>query len=204
MKLYYYETPNPRKACAVAKYLNSQVEYIKVDLSKGEQRRADYLAINPNGKLPTLVDGDVTLWEAHAIMAYLALKAGSDIWPSDPIRQIEVIKWLNWDTSHFSRQAGRMWFENFLKGKLVPGEPDREEVEQAAKFFIQFARVLDDHLQGKDYIVGDSITIADFGVATFLPIADQAQLPLEGFDEIKRWHDTTMNFEAWRQPWPEG
>ena len=59
MKLYYYETLNPQKACAVAKYLGSPVEFVRIDLAKGENRKPEYLALNPNGKVPTLTDGDV-------------------------------------------------------------------------------------------------------------------------------------------------
>src|SRR5262249_34926569 len=83
MKLYYSETLNPRKVCAVAKYLNAPVEFVHVDLRQGEQRKPPFLAINPNGKVPALEDGDTKLWESNAIMAYLAHAAGSDLWPRD-------------------------------------------------------------------------------------------------------------------------
>ena len=123
MKLYYFETPNPRKPCAVAKYLGSLVEFVKVDVSKGEQKNPAFLAVNPNGKVPALQDGDVKLWEGHAIMAYLAHRAGSDLWPSDPVKQIEILKWLNWDTAHFSRHAGRLLFNTFIKPNFGLGDP---------------------------------------------------------------------------------
>jgi glutathione S-transferase len=92
MKLYYFETPNPRKPCAVAKYLNSPVEFVRVDLAKGEHQSTEYLAINPNGKVPALSDGDFNLWESHAIMAYLATKADSELWPQDNARQIDILR----------------------------------------------------------------------------------------------------------------
>ena len=60
MKLFYEQTINPRKACVVARYLNSPVDYVHIDLSKGENRTPEYLAINPNGKVPALEDGDLT------------------------------------------------------------------------------------------------------------------------------------------------
>jgi glutathione S-transferase len=69
MKLYYFDTLQPRKVCAAAKYLEAPVEYVYVDLLKGEQRSPRYLALNPNGKVPTLTDGEKILWEADAIMA---------------------------------------------------------------------------------------------------------------------------------------
>ena len=90
MKLFYSETLNPRKACAVAKYLGSPVEFVRVDLGKGEQRRPEFLAINPNGRVPALVDGDITLWEADAIMCHLARVAGSDPARNQCAGQIEM------------------------------------------------------------------------------------------------------------------
>jgi glutathione S-transferase len=202
MKLYYFETPNGRKPCAVAKYLNVPVEYVHVNLGQGEQRKPAFLAINPNGKIPALEDGDVTLWESHSIMAYLSHKAGSDLWPRDPLKQIHVLKWLNWDTAHFTRHAGRLLWENYMKAHFGLGEPVASEIEDATKFFKQFASVLNDQLSGKKFLVDDRLTIADFGVASFLPTATEAKLPLDGMDEIKRWHESLMEIEAWRDPWP--
>lgn len=101
MKLYYAETLNPRKACAVAKYLNAPVEFVRVDLRTGEQRKPPYLAVNPNGKVPALQDGKNLIWESNAIMGYLARSAGSDLWPNDA-RQIDVLRWLSWDAQHFT------------------------------------------------------------------------------------------------------
>ncbi len=202
MQLYYFETPNPRKPCAVARHLDIPVEYVRVDLMKGEQKSPDYLAINPNGRVPTLVDGKVHLWESHAIMIYLAQKAGSDLWPSDPTQQIDVIRWLQWDTAHFSRHAGRLLWENFVKQALGMGKPNAAEVADATQFFHVFAQVLEDHLEGRSHLVGEGLTVADFAVASFLPTAAEAKLPLADYPEIRRWHDGMLQLPAWRDPWP--
>lgn len=203
MQLYYFETPNARKPCAIARLLDLPVTYHRVDLARGEQKSPGFLAINPNGKVPALVDGDVKLWESHAIMAYLAHKAGSPLWPSDPVRQIDVVRWLQWDTAHFSRHAGRLFWENYVKQAFGLGPPNPAEVEDATRFFNDFGRVLDRHLQGRDHIVDGGVTIADFGVASVLPTAAEAGLPLQDFPEIRRWHDGLMKIPAWRDPWPE-
>lgn len=202
MKLYYFETPNARKPCAVARYLDSPVEFVRVDIAKGEQKQPEFLAINPNGKVPTLENGEVTLWESPAIMCYLAQKAGSDLWPSDPARQIDVIRWLSWDTAHFSRHASRLFWQRYVKPTFGLGEPDRQEIEDATGFFKQFAAVLNDHLKGREYVVGDQLSVADFAVASLLPWAEQVELPLDGFGEIERWHATLMELPAWREPFP--
>ena len=202
MKLYYFETPNAQKPCAVAKHVGSPVEFVRIDLAKGEQQRPDFLAVNPNGKIPALHDGDTKLWESHAIMCYLAHKAGSDIWPTDPAKQIDIIRWLNWDTAHFSRHAGTLLFQRYIKPAFGLGDPNDDAIEEATGFFHQFAGVLNEHLKGRKYLVADALTIADFGVAAFLPMAEQAQLPMDKYDEINRWHGAMMELPAWEKPFP--
>jgi glutathione S-transferase len=202
MKLYYAETINPRKACAVARHLNVPVEFVRVDLAKGEHKTPDYLAINPNGKVPTLSDGDTHVWEANAIMCYLARKAGSDLWPSDA-RQLDVLRWLSWNSEHFTRHAGMLYFQHIIKPAVGLGDADPEAVEEATRFFRQFAAVLNDHLDGRKYLVGDGLTVADFAVGITLPYAQKAKIPVGDFPQIERWHGRLNELPAWRQPFPQ-
>lgn len=201
MKLFYSETLNPRKACAVAKYLGSPVEYVHVDLAKLENRTPQFLGINPNGKVPVLRDGETTLWEANAIMCHLARVAGSDLWPKDE-RQIEVMRWLSWDANHFTRFAGSLYFQNLVKPQLGFGEPDAAIVQEAEKWVRQHGSVLNNHLRGREYLVGDALTVADFAVAVTLPYADKAHIPVGDFPEIVRWHARLYDLPAWRDPFP--
>lgn len=201
MKLYYAETLNPRKACAVARYLGSPVEFVRVDLVKGEHKAPEFLALNPNGKVPVLKDGRTTLWESNAIMCTLAKAAGSDLWPSDE-RQIDVLRWLSWSDAHFTRHAGTLYFQHIIKPHVLGGAPDPKAVEEATGFFRQFAQVLNDHLRDRKYLLGDTLTIADFSVAVTLPYAEEAKIPVGGFPEIKRWHDRLNELPAWCEPFP--
>jgi glutathione S-transferase len=202
MKLFYSEIPNGRKVCAVAKYLNLPVEYIPVDLTKGEQKKPEFMAINPNGKIPTLYDGNVNMWESNAIMAYLSHKAGSDLWPSDTMEQIEVLRWLSWDTAHFSRHAGTLFLENFIKEAFKRGAPNQANIEEAEGFFRQFAAVLNDHLANNQFVANNKLSIADFAVGSQIPTAKQAKLPLDGMSNIMKWHDRMMAMDAWSNPFP--
>jgi glutathione S-transferase len=202
MKLYYFDVLNPRKVCALARYLNLPVEFVHVDLGKGEHKTPAFLAMNPNAKVPVLVDGDTTLWESNAILCYLARKAGSDLWPTDA-RQFEVLRWLMWDATEFAPQAGTLYFEHVIKSRFGIGAPDPAEVQQAAQGFLRFAAVLDGHLRGRRYLVGEAVSVADFAVAISLPYAQQAQLPLQDFPEIRRWHAQMNALPAWREPFPE-
>jgi glutathione S-transferase len=83
MKLYCSDKLMSRKACAVAGYLNSPLEFVVADLGKDGQSTSAFAAINPNRKVPVLTDGDYRLWEANAIMRHRAPKAGSDLRPAD-------------------------------------------------------------------------------------------------------------------------
>lgn len=201
MKLYYAETPNSRKACATAMHLNSPVEWIKVDLSKQENKTPEFLALNPNGKVPVLVDGAESVWESMAIMCYLADKAGSDLWPKDA-RQIDVIRWLSWDAMHFSRHAGTLFFQNVVKANFGMGPPDEAAVEEATGWVRHFGAILNDHLESHSYLVGDALTIADFAVASILPVAAPSNIPLNEFPAVEKWHGRLGELPAWRQPFP--
>lgn len=199
MKLYYSETLNPRKACAVARYLSSPVEFIHVDLRRGEHKTPEFLAMNPNGKVPVLQDGGRSLWESNAIMCYLSDAAKSDLWPHDS-RQIDVLRWLSWDAHHFTRHAGTLYFEHIIKPQFGMGNADAATVEGATRYFKIYARTLSDHLSGREFLVGDALSVADFAVANSLPYADAAKLPLDEFPEIQRWHARLDELPAWREP----
>jgi glutathione S-transferase len=202
VKLYYFDVLNPRKVCALARYLDLPLEFVHVNLGKGEHKTPAFLAMNPNGKVPVLVDGATTLWESNAILCYLARKAGSDLWPTDE-RQFEVLRWMMWDATEFAPQAGTLYFEHVIKSRFGLGGPDPAEVQQATDGFLRFGAVLEAHLKGRRYLLGEALSVADFAVAITLPYAQQAQLPLQDFPEIRRWHAQMHALPAWREPFPE-
>lgn len=201
MKLYYSDTLSPRKACAVARHVNAPIEFTYVNLGKGEHVTAAFRNINPNCKVPVLTDGDYTLWEANAIMCYLARKTGSALWPDDA-RQIEIIRWLSWDADHFTKCAGTLYFEYLIKARFGIGDADPIAVKEALADFRKFAAVLNSHLNGRRYLVGEGLTVADFAVAVTLPYAEQIGLPLDEFREVRRWHAGLEELDAWRDPFP--
>ncbi|MBV9539331.1 MAG: glutathione S-transferase family protein [Acidisphaera sp.] len=202
MKLYYSDVLMPRKACAVAQYLRSPVDYIYLDLIKGEHKTADYLALNPNGKVPTLVDGDRAFWESDVIMCHLSDRAGADLWPHDD-RQLEVLRWLSWAAQHYARCGGALYFEGVIKARFGIGEPDASVVDEEIAHFRRFSAVLDAHLDGRTWLVGDRLSVADFAVAVALPYAEPARMPLAEFPHVARWHDRLSELPAWREPFPQ-
>ena len=107
MRIYWIKAQAPRRVLAVAKHLGIEAELIEVNVKAGGFKTADYTALNPNRKAPTLVDGELVLWESSAIMAHLCVKADSDMWPArNAAEQVEVLRWLSWNDCHWSPAVG--------------------------------------------------------------------------------------------------
>src|SRR5215470_8378058 len=111
MTLYYSDILSSHRACAVAGYLKAPVEYAYLDLAGGDHQAPDYLALNPNGKVPTLVNGARITTEADAVICQLSDDMDAGLWPHDS-RQIEILRWLSWNHQHFTRAGGALYFEN--------------------------------------------------------------------------------------------
>jgi glutathione S-transferase len=201
--LYYSDTLHPQKVCAVAKYLGVPLDYVRVDLRRGEHKTPEHLARHPQGKVPVLIDGETRLWESNAIMSWLSIQAGSELWPArEPARQAEVLRWLLWDGFTFLPAAGSFYFEYYVKPRLGFGEPDPAVLVAKAPAFHAAAGLLDAELGKRKYIAGDALSIADFSIAATLPHAERIHLPLDGYANIQRWHAQLMELPAWRDPWP--
>lgn len=201
MKLYYSDILSARRACAVARYLKAPIEYVYLDFAKRQHHEPAYLAINPNGKVPTLVRGERITWEADAVMCQLSQDMGCDLWPGDS-RQIEVLRWFSWNHQHFCRACGSLYFENIVRKRFGIGEPDPLEVDKALGDFRRWAAVLDAHLNRRTWLIGASVTVADFSVAMALPYAAESKMPLDEFPSVRRWHDRLNEIEGWRDPFP--
>jgi len=201
MKLYYNPlSPNVRRVRLTAAVLGIQLEEKQLDFSKGEHKNPEYLALNPNGAVPTLVDGDFVLTESRAIMQYLASKKPeSGLLPRDEAARADVTRWQFWDASHFSPQMGTLGFERMFKGMMGLGEPDAGKIQDALGNFRRFAGVLNKRLDGKKYIVGDMLTIADLTLASSLMYAKQVDAPVAEFPNVQAWFSRITELEGWKK-----
>jgi glutathione S-transferase len=203
MKIYWIKAQAPRRVLALAKHLGIKAELVEVDLKSGGLKTAEYLGLNPNSKAPTLVDGDFVLWESTAIMAYLSIKAGSDMWPAhNPAEQVEVLRWLSWNDCHWSREVGPFYFEHVVKATFGIGEPNRDSLKPKVAGLTSLAKILDDHLEGRTFVACGRLTIADFQLASMATYWRESEMPLEGFPNIVRWLDGLQRIPAWADPWP--
>jgi glutathione S-transferase len=198
MKLYFSRNYNPRLAVAVARYLNSPVEFeFASPFSPGEREK--FLKLNPNLSVPILVDGDESLWEADAIACRLAQLAGSDFWPTGDAMP-DLIRWISWGYWNFVRACDRVHFERVTKQRYDLGPVSRDVVDAGLREFASSAAILEQHLAGSDWLVGSEVTYADFRVACVLPFAALAGLPLADFPRVEAWHARLMEIPAWRDP----
>ncbi|MFZ2452216.1 MAG: glutathione S-transferase family protein [Methylovulum miyakonense] len=204
MKLYYFPiSPNSRRVIAVLHHLGLDCDLQVVDLSKGQQMTPEFLKLNPNHMIPTLVDGDFVLWESNAIMQYLCSKVpDNSLLSTDAKVMADINRWQFWQASHFGRACGTFIFENIIKGALNLGEPDAQELAKGTENFHRFAKVLEKHLTGREWLVGDHFTLADFSVGSFLDLAVMAQYPMEGYVEIARWYNAIEQIPAWQSSAP--
>jgi glutathione S-transferase len=200
MRIYWIKAQAPRRVLAVAKHLGANADYVQLT---GPLSAPEYVALNPNMKAPTLVDGDFVLWESSAIMAYLCIKQGSDMWPArDPTEQVEVLRWLSWNDGHWAPAVSPFYFEHIVKATFGLGPPDRESLKPKVDNLRKFAEVLDGHLAGRDHVACRRLTIADFQLASMAADWRDSEMPLQAFPNIVRWLDGLARIPAWAEPWP--
>jgi len=163
-------SPNGRRVEAVISHLGLVVEVRHYDFFQGELRPPHYLAINPNAKAPTLVDGDFTLWETTAIMQYLCEKVGeTPLFPRSPRIRADITRWQCWEGLYFNAGLATLAFETVAKANRKLGPPDAQLVAQAQATLVRFAPVLNVHLDGRKYMVDEHLTLADYSMATYEP-----------------------------------
>src|SRR5262249_17500128 len=162
-------SPRAFKTVMVARHLELEPELAILDLVHGDQMKPEFLALNPNHRMPVLEDDGFVLWESNAIMQYLASKRPeSGLWPSDPRQQADVSRWQSWELAHWEPACATLLFERFVKQLFGQGDADAAKVERGEREFREFGQVLDQHLRGRDWLVGRNMTLADVSVGCWL------------------------------------
>jgi GSH-dependent disulfide-bond oxidoreductase len=187
--LYYYPSPNARKVLMMLEEVGLPYDIRWTDISAGDQHQEAYAAINPNRKIPALVDRDgpggqaVTLFESGAILLYLAEKTGR-LLPHEPVRRWNVIKWLFWQTSSqgpLLGQAAHFVSHAANRGIDLPYAVDRYRHEAHRLY-----GVLEAQLAGRDHIEGE-FSIADIAAFPWVRVAKGQGVDLDDFPAVRRW-----------------
>ena len=187
--LYTWSTSNGRKASIMLEELGADYTVHPIHIGKGDQFTPEYLAINPNGKIPAIVDSDgpggapITVFESGAILIYLAEKHGRFL-PTAPVARMEVIQWLMFQMGGIGPIFGQV--HHFLRAAKVEVPYGIERYGTEAR---RLYGVLDRRLDGRDHLAGDGYSIADIATYPWVVRHEWQQVDLAEFPNVKRWYD---------------
>ncbi|MGL4884388.1 MAG: glutathione S-transferase N-terminal domain-containing protein [Waterburya sp.] len=183
--LYTFSTPNGRKASIMLEELGLDYTVHTIDITKGEQFTPEFVAINPNSKIPAIVDhdSDITIFESGAILIYLAEKTGK-LLATDPKQRFHTIEWLMFQMGSIGPMFGQ--YNHFYKyaPEKIPYAIDRYKKET-----LRLYDVLNTQLAKTEYISGD-YSIADIAIYPWVAAYKFMELTLDGHSNLKRWYET--------------
>lgn len=184
MKLYGWGPTRSLRAMWALQELDAEFEFVPVNMLAGESQHPDFLRLNPAGKLPVLVDGDMVLTESAAIVFYLAEKYGDrGLMPSDLKERAQAYRWSLFAVTELEQPLWRIARHGFIypEEKRIP-----EEIPLAQDEFVAMAAVLERHMEGRTFIVGDRITVADCVTAYIVDWGNENGL-IDGFPNLKAY-----------------
>ena len=196
--LYCFGESGSAYKCALALAMTQtpwQARY--VDFFNGETRTDAFRALNQMGEVPVLVDGDQTLTQSGSILLHLAAKTGQ-MGGKTPAEQAEVLRWILWDNHKLSTQIGTLRFlMNFM-----PADKRPEAVMPFLQARLKAAyTVLNSHLAGRDWVVGDGPTVADLSCCGYLYYPEPFGFDREDWPNIDLWLDRIAALRGWKHPY---
>tara|TARA_A100001037_G_scaffold18484_1_gene15882 strand:+ start:141 stop:785 length:645 start_codon:yes stop_codon:yes gene_type:complete len=199
IKLYYDPiTVNCRKVLAGFDLASVPYESVKMDYFGGEHKQPDYLAVNPNGAIPALTDGDFVLWESNAMLQYGAdLVGASTVYPTDVRTRADINRWLLWEASAWFPSCYVYLVENLVK-PFLGDQPDPAVLEGEQERFDLLASILEARVSGQSFIMGDTVTLADIAVASPMHLHAYIDLPLGPYPAITAWMTRIEALPCWQ------
>ena len=184
MKLYGFAGTRSQRALWGLKELDADFEFVSVNLLQGEHKRPEFLRLNPAGKVPVLVDGDLVIPESAAIVLYLADKYPEKaLLPVDPALRAQAYRWVMFAVTELEQPLWRITRHSFL---YPPEKRSPADIELARDDFRTMAAILDKHLEGREFIVGDTLTVADCVTAYLIDWAGECNL-IESFPQLRAY-----------------
>lgn len=199
IRLYFHPTPNPAKIALMLEETGLDYEVVPVDTSKAEQHTPEFRAINPNGKVPAIEDTDgpagqtVRVFDSSAILMYLSEKTGQ--FTGAPADRTELLSWLFFIGTGLGPFSGQAVHFQHAAPENSPYATNRYRREAERHY-----QVLEEHLAGRDYIVGNEYTIADISAWGWINMAARVlpgnDKPLAPYPNINRWFNVVSSRPA--------
>jgi glutathione S-transferase len=196
MKLYHFPSPNPQKVTFALNELGLDCELVPLDLAKGEQRQPDFLAINSAGRVPVLIDGDLTLTESQAILVYLGEKTGR-LWPQSPAGRARALQWLFYLAQHIMPAAGQVALR--IRARVTGIAVDEAAVAQGEQGLRNAFPVVEAHLAKAAWMSGGEFSLVDCAYCPILNVVEKAGFSLAGFPQIAAYLERLRARPAWQQ-----
>ena len=194
LQLYSLPTPNGVKISIALEELGLPYEAHRVDIGENENLTPEFLSLNPNGKIPAIIDPDgpdnvpFGLFESGAILVYLAEKTGR-LLPSDPARRYHTVQWVFFQMAHVGPMFGQLGYFHRFAGREIP---DKRPLERYRDESRRILRVLEARLSGREWIMDDDYTIADIATLGWV----RNLIGFYGARDIVRFDELT-NVPAW-------
>lgn len=186
LKFYFSAAPNPMKVALFLEESELAYEPIPIDTRKGAQHTAEFLALNPNAKVPVIVDDGVRVFDSNAILLYLAEKTDSFLPANTPSARAELLSWMMFVASGVGPYSGQAVHFRRYAPEPIPYARNRYDFEAERHYGI-----LDNHLAERSYMLGDSYTIVDMAVwgwARLLPVV-MGEDAWDGLQNLQRLVD---------------
>ena len=174
-----------------ASAIGHDFEYIHVDLTTGEQKTEEYLAINPVGKVPALDDDGFKLSESNAISRYLACKTDCALYPNDAKARAVIDQWMDYSAHHVRANMAKILF-NKMFAPLLGQEPDEKSMAEGRDLLDQNLAPVNSTLGEHAFLTGGALTIADTAMLAAMEPFDVIEYDYAKFGHIKRWRDQLM------------
>ncbi|MCC6758025.1 MAG: glutathione S-transferase family protein [Candidatus Omnitrophica bacterium] len=189
LTIYGSDLSSPaNKVRFVANHLGLKYEYKKVDLGAGEQKKPEFLKVNPVGKVPAIDDDGFMLYESGAIIKYLAEKAGSSILPKGLKERASFEQDLDFITLHVGMAAQKIVFNRvFAPRRNIP--IDTMSLQDGETFLKRFLPIVDARLAKTPYYCGNALTLVDFTLLSILDPSEMAGIDLSPYANITKWRN---------------
>ena len=179
--------------------LGLEYEQVEVSVKDGDHKKPDYLALNPNGRVPTLVDGDLTLWESMAINLYLADKYDGGLKPKTPEDRGRAVQWSFWGMTEIEPKLMTV-----LRNRVLKAEDERDAAlgDEAEQELQAPLGVLNGALEGRDQLLDGAFSVADLNLAAITSWAKVGRVKLEPFPNVARWLSASLARPAYQKVFP--
>ena len=192
-KIYGPKQSSSFRCLWVAEELGVPYENISIDMKAGEHKSSEFLAMNPNGKVPVLKNGDFVLWESLAIASYLVDKEGSDLGGANAEERALVWQWTLWALIHLAQPLEKVMSYKWMN------KPEDEGADEARGRLPQWFGILNTALEGKEYLIANRFTLADISVTSVAMYANFIGYDLSAYPHVVAWLQRINQREAFKK-----